>query len=467
MSFTQRIKSKSSSRGSSRVDALHPYQRTVVQNLIKKPRHGILLRPGLGKTRIALETFVRLRKSGKVGSVLTLAPLRPCYRVWPVEVGKWQYDISNVILHGRNREAALDEDVDMYVLNYEGLPWFYEAMREDPTLCPDMLIVDESAKIRNPGTQRFHYLRILNMLFERVVLMTGTPIPNGYMNLWSQQWMLDGGKALGQTLSIYRQRWFHKRKYGQFKKWEHDRGAPAEIQKAVKSTWTHIPDNVLKLPPLKHNPIMTELSKKDRKLYDQMHEEMLIELEDAKIPANHMGVVTQKCRQIANGFVYDQGKKPHFLHDNKLEAVRDLVEESGEPTIVAYEFTADGGRLQEYLRKHDIDAHMVSSAKKDADIITQWEAGKLHVLLSQATKIAEGLNLQSGGRHMVLYGMIWDLYIYDQLIKRLWRQGQKKTVMLHHVLAYHTVDETMLKAVDGKVKTQSQFLTALQADGRW
>ncbi len=441
---------------------MHDFQVVSVKALIKKPNHALFLPTGLGKTRVILTMFEQLMGKKRAGSMLVVGTLRVIYNVWPKEIAKWKFDHTYTILHGKGKKS-LDTDFDIYLINYEGLPWFYQQITENPELCPEILILDESTKIKRSSSTRFKLLKNMRKvgMFDRIIPMSGTPNPNGYMNLWTQMFMIDGGKALGQYITHYRKEFFHRVKAESYSFYVLLKGAEEKIQKKVKPLITHIPRSVIKLPPLTERVVPVSMDKRSMTLYETMRKKLVITIRKKTITAANAGVVTGKCRQIANGIVFTgEGRNIELIHEFKLDALKDILEESSEPTMVGYEFVPDGDRIQKALKGYRL-ARIGGGIKGDKEI-AQWDAGKLDVMLVQTASVAHGLNLQFGGHRLILYGLTWDLEVYQQLVERLWRQGQVNPVLVLHLLAVDTIDYAMADVLEGKAKTQREFLRAVE-----
>lgn len=436
---------------------LRNYQKVTVRDMVQNPNRGVFLAPGLGKTLCTLEAFYTLKKRRVVNSMLVVAPLRPARKVWAKEAKKWEYDFSTVLLHGKGKQE-LEYEHDIYVINYEGLPWLFDQFVKHPELAPDMLVLDESTKIKNARSKRFKLLRAMRMLFSRHYILTGGPAPNGYMDLWSQIYMLDEGEILGRYLTHYRHRWFIQTGYGGYT-YVLAQGAEEEIKKAIAPLITHFGKSALKLPPIHPNEIIVDLPEEAMRIYKEFEQQMLIEVNDTVITAASAGVLTQKLRQVSNGAIYTgRGKEYELLHDTKIDALLDLLDEINEPALIGYEFQHDLHRLETALRKEKIRYKHVDDKNAEED----WNEGKLQALLGQTAATAHGLNFQYGGRHIILFGLTWSLENFEQFYQRVWRQGQKETTFLHKIVADETVDLVMSDVLGKKDVRQKHLLAAFE-----
>ncbi len=448
--------------------------------MVQQGAAGLLLDPGLGKTSITLAAFMVLKKQKLVDRVLVIAPLRPCYSVWPVEAKKWSefVDLRVHVLHGKGKTAAaLKSDADVFVINPEGLEWLSEKRWQ----WPQMLVVDESTKFKHTSTKRFKTLRKLLGKFRRRYILTGSPAPNGLLDLFGQIYILDQGNALGRFITHYRQQYFWPTGFGGYK-WVMKTNAEKEIYRAIDPLVLRLDAaDYLKMPPKIVTTVHVELPERGRKLYDELEKKMILQLKEGDVTAFNAGVLTNKCRQVANGTVYtdllaedyrygrnvrDRGYA--VVHRAKIEATLDLVDElAGQSAIIAYDFNHEREQLEGALKSH---LHLEEvpvlgggvSPKRGREIETEWNRGQLRVLLAHPASAAHGLNLQAGGPVLIWFSLPWNLEHYDQLIHRLWRQGQTERVFVYHLVTKNTVDETVLMTLIKKNHTQRSLLDALR-----
>jgi len=469
MSFTQRKKPSGSSTSSF---IPKPYQRECIRFGISRPAAGFLLAPGLGKTAIILYVFKLLKNRGLVDELLVLAKKRIVYDVWPDEINKWKLDYDYTILHGRKKNARLSRKSDVWLMNYDGLPWLKKQKQFFRRGKRIMLACDESSKLKESGTVRFRTLKKLLPNFTRRYIMTGSPIPNGLMGLFSQVYVLDLGHTFGKYVTHFRNEYFHPAGY-MGHGWKLNDGAEKRMFKKLKPLVIRYGNDQLDLPPLTFVDRWVKLPSNARSRYDEMEREFVVQIRNHEIVAANAAVASGKLRQIANGGIYldreydvrgrPVGNRKYLrIHDRKCENLVDLIEElNGEPAFVAYEFKHDLARLRRYFpsapalnaRTSDAEA---SKMKRD------WNAGKIPLLFAHPDTAAHGLNMQGSGGIVVFFSMTWNLENYEQFIQRVWRQGQQRRVIVYRILARDTVDEIMIATVNRKDVTQQSLLKAME-----
>jgi SNF2 family DNA or RNA helicase len=443
---------------------------------------GLLLDPGLGKTSITMGAVTELKREGMFEKALVIAPRRVCHEVWPNEARDWkQFNSLRVaVLHQsseKKRMVELERDADFYVINPEGLPWLVR----NSDMKFDTLVVDESSKFKNPQTQRFKLLKPFLEGFRRRWILTGSPMPNGYMDLFGQMYILDLGASLGKYITHYRTKYFFQTGFGGYT-WKLQKGADKRITKVIKpyairlkaEDYVKMPKRIGVEPP---HFVRVTLPPKARELYDEMEEEMLVTLESGtEVKALSAAAASNKCSQIANGGLYFDkwtGDNENLImtrgfatvHDVKTEAMNDLIEEaSGMPVIVAYEFQHDLARILAALPKGTPHLGGGTTDKRAGEIIRRWNAKDIPVLPAHPAAMGHGLNLQHGGNQIIIYGIPWDYEMYDQFIRRIWRQGSEfANVFVHHLVATKTVDEAKMRALDRKATNQEGFMSALRS----
>lgn len=458
----------------------HDYQKKAVRFLLEHGAAALLLDPGLGKTSVVLKAFSALQKS-KVGErLLVVAPLRVCQAVWPVETQKWVdfEGLRIVVLHGKDKEKRLKENADIFVINPEGLAWLSTGGRFK-MLGVDTLVVDESTKFKHTRTARFKTLKPLLRYFSRRWILTGTPAPNGLLDLFGQIYLLDLGNALGQYITHYRMEYFRPVGFGGFT-WVPQPDGEARIIERLKPLALRLEaKDYLHLPNMIENRILVDLPESALKLYKEMEKELIVDIDGGKVTAGNAAAAGTKCRQVANGGLYKgdellDGVKAksaalrrewHPLHDAKTDALEDLVEElQGQSLLVAYEFDHDLQRIRARLGKDTPAFADTKNEKQLQELIAKWNRGEIPVLLAQPQSAGHGLNLQENCQHVCWYGITWDLDVYEQFIKRVLRQGNKAShVMVHYLLARGTKDEAILRALGIKGDKQERLLAALKS----
>lgn len=441
----------------------HDYQKEAIRFIITHSCAGILLDPGLGKTSICYGAYKVLRSRSLVRRVLVVSPLRPATSVWPGEQDKWDdfRGIKVSVLHGPKKELDFGR-ADIEVINPEGLPWLLHKAALKKEWPWDMLIVDESTRFKHPSTLRFKLLKTVLSRFARRYIMTGSPAPNGLLDLFGQIYILDLGNALGRYITHYRRKYFDQSGFGGYS-WSPKEKAASQIEEQIRPLVIRMAgEDYLKLPPLIYNTVKVELPPKAMMTYREMETILMTQVKNEEIIASSSAVATLKCRQIANGGIFNENHEGIDIHTAKSDAVGELVEElAGKPALIAYEFAHDLRRLQAIFPEAPHLGGGVSS-RQQRSIEDRWNAGVLPVLLAQPQSVAHGLNLQGVGAAVIWHSLTWNLEDYEQLIRRVWRQGQKDRVVVHHVVAKDTVDEVVLKTVMKKDKTQRDLLGNLK-----
>jgi SNF2 family DNA or RNA helicase len=443
---------------------------------------GAFLDPGLGKTSISLAVIKQLRAKGLIQRTLIVAPMRVCHMVWPYEAKKWSNfkDMTCAILHGSKKAEAARQDVDFFLINPEGLAWLFSDKNKAlvKAMKIDCLIVDESSKFKRTKTQRFKIIRKILPMFKRRYILTGSPTPNGLLDLFGQMYIVDMGEALGEYITWYRREYFYDIKMGAYSKYEIKPGSADRIEERIKNKVIRMDaKDYLELPHINYNKVTVELPGDARKAYEEMEKEMFSIFSDEKIiSAVSAAAASIKCRQIANGGIY---LDPEFdedsmrivksnewreVHAEKTEAVLDIVEElQGKPCLISYEFAHDKERLLKALGKNTPVLGGGASVKTSIEIEKAWNNGSIPVLLGHPQAMGHGLNLQGSGNTIIFHSLTWNYELYDQFIKRIARQGSKhKSIMVHHIIAEGTIDEVMLSVLYGKKQVQTDFMNALR-----
>ena len=436
-----------------------PYQMDALKFIYQNCNSGIFLDPGMGKTSVTLALVTALKER----PVLIVAPIRPMYKVWPDEIKKWDQfrHLKYVILHGDEKDARLNEIADIYLVNPEGLKWLTKSGWLEKVK-PKMLVIDESTKFKDYSTARFKLIKPYLKAFQRRLILTGEPAPNGYMDLFGQCFIMDLGNALGRYITHFRAQFFYQTGYGGYE-YKLRQGAAEEIQARIKPSVMRLAaEDHLDMPELIFNDIVVELDENARRIYKQFEDDFLAEVGDATILSMNAAAVGSKCRQVANGGVYDEMQFAHFVHDIKTNALNDLVEQlQGNPLLVFYEFKHDLERIKRVFPNAPCLTGM-SGSKLDT-CIDAFNRGEIPVLLGHPASAGHGLNLQESCHHVAYYGLTWDLDLYHQSYKRVWRQGQRSNrVFVHRILADKTLDKQVAKVLLNKEATQSDFLNAIK-----
>ena len=448
--------------------APHDYQAYAIDYIETHPIATVFLDMGLGKTSITL-TAIRnlLFDSFEVYRVLVIAPLRVARDTWTAEADKWDHlqDLICSVAVGNEaqRRAALLRPADVYIINRENVQWLIE--ESGINLDIDMIVIDELSSFKNHNTKRFRSLLKIRPKVSRIVGLTGTPTPNGLMDLWAQFRILDRGERLGRFITKYRADYFMPdKRNGQiiysYKPLPYAEEAIyrkiSDITISMKST------DHLKMPELISSEYTVQLSNEELSHYEELKRDLVLTLGDGEITAANAASLSNKLSQMANGAVYDDSGSVVSIHDRKLDALEDLIEAAnGKPVLVAYWFKHDLTRITERLKK----LHIPFSCLDDSTSIRRWNAGEIPVALIHPASAGHGLNLQSGGSTLVWFGVTWSLELYQQTVARLWRQGQtSQTVVVQHIVTKATIDNRIMKALSLKEHTQTALIDAVKAD---
>lgn len=442
----------------------HEYQRYATEKIIELPACGLFLEMGLGKTVSTLTAIDELINDRfEVSKVLVIAPKRVADDTWTSEASKWDHlrhlIFSKVLGTVAQREAALQVDADIYLVNRENVVWLVERLRKNWPF--DMVVVDELSSFKSNQAKRFKSLRAVRPLIRRFVGLTGTPAPNGLMDLWPEVYLLDRGERLGKTITGYRDRYFCPGKRNGFTvfTWEPKEGAEEAIHKRISDICISMKaEDYLRLPEQVVNDIRIRLDPAEMVKYRELEREKLMELDGQEITALSAAAVWGKLLQLANGAVYNGDKTVTALHQKKLDALEDILEAScGHPVLVFYNFRHDYDRLMERFGKLNPRAIQTSADIRD------WNAGRIPLMLAQPASMGHGLNIQAGGHIIVWFGLNPSLELYQQANARLHRQGQKEAVIVHRLIVDGTVDEDVVKKLETKDECQECLMEAVKA----
>ena len=440
----------------------HEYQTHCTQFILENTSAGLFLDMGLGKSVITLTALVDLLHDRfEVSKVLVIAPLRVAGTTWLDEERKWDHlqnlTISKVLGSVKERTMALYKKADIYTINRENVPWLVDFYKTDWPF--DMVIIDELSSFKSPSAKRFKALKKVRHKIKRIVGLTGTPAPNGLLDIWSQIYLLDGGERLGRTFSGYRGRYFHPQKYI-------NGGIPTDYalnDDAEDKIYDRISDicismkalEYLKMPEIIFNKIEVALSEKEMSLYRKLERDLLLPLEESDVDAANAAALSNKLLQMSGGAVYDEYGDVQHIHDRKLEALEDLIEAAnGKPVLIYYGFRHEKDRIKKCFEAEEINT---------SGDIAKWNKGDMAIALCHPASAGHGLNLQSGGCTIIWFGVTWSLELYQQANARLWRQGQKQTVIINHILTRQTIDERVMQALDNKDTGQKALIEAVKA----
>ena len=436
----------------------HDYQKKAIEKITKEKRVGLFLDLGLGKTIISLTAIVYLLNDFAITKVLVIAPKLVAENTWNTEADKWDHTrelrVSLVSGTREQRIKALKSDAEVYVIGRDNVVWLVEYLGRSWPF--DMVVIDELSSFKNPQAKRFKALKKVMPKVERVVGLTGTPSPNGLMDLWAEIYLLDRGERLGRTIGIYRQMYFKPAVMNGFVvyKWAANPGAQQKIEGLLSDICMSMSaSDYLSMPDRIDNEIKIRLPDKQMKEYRKMERDQLLTIDDKDVVALNAAAVMTKLLQMANGAVYSEDGEVLKVHHYKLDKLEEIVDVTDGPVLVFYSY------------RHDLDAIQArfpeAKVLKGSEDIKDWNAGKVKMLLAHPASVGYGLNLQGGGHVIVWYGLTWSLELYQQANGRIHRQGQKETVIIHHLIAEHTVDEQVMRALKSKDTSQRALLEAL------
>lgn len=446
----------------SKVYSPHIYQAKSLEWLLTHPKCGLFLDMGLGKTVVTL-TGISLMQGLLVNKTLIVAPKRVCELVWQQEAMEWEHTkhlrCSKVLGPASQRRAALAVDADVYLINRENVSWLC-AEYGGNYLPFDMVVLDESSSFKNHTSKRFKALSRAIIDVPRVVLLTGTPAPRGYINLWSQIYLLDQGKRLGKYITHFRNTYFTPSWNGF--SYDIQKGASTKIEELIGDLCISFQaKDWLDLPELIEVMDYVDLTTQTQEMYDEFEKEQVLEFIDSgvEVTALSAAALCNKLLQFSNGAIYYNDKHDYQeVHDEKIAKLIDIIEEAnGASVLVAYSFQHDKERLLAALKPYR--PRMLKTDQDKAD----WDAGKIQVLLGHPASMGHGLNMQKGGNIAVWFGPTWDLELYQQFNARLHRQGQRWPVMLHHIVARSTEDQRVIDTLKNKGNVQQSLKDSLSA----
>ena len=440
----------------------HSYQEYAIKFIESHPISALFLDMGLGKTSITLSAINNLLfDSFEIHKVLTICPLRVARNTWCDEIKKWDHlrNIKYSIVVGTEKEriSALNEKADIYIINRENVDWLVN--KSGYKFDFDMIVIDELSSFKNHQSKRFKSLMKIRPKVKRIVGLTGTPSSNGLMDLFAEFKVLDLGERLGYFIGQYRNTYFKPDKTNGAIVYSYK-----PLPNAEDSIYERISDitvsmkasEYLKMPELVISNYKVEMSDNEKKQYDEMKKNLICEIKDGEITVSNAGSLSNKLSQFANGAVYDDEQNIVEIHSRKLDALEDIIESmNGKPLLVAYWYKHDLQRI-----KKRFDVREIKTGKDIAD----WNKGKIPVALIHPASAGHGLNLQQGGSTLVWFGLTWSLELYQQTNGRLYRQGQKNTVVIQHIVTKGSIDEQILKALERKNKTQEDLIEAVKAN---
>jgi SNF2 domain protein len=439
----------------------HNYQNYAKDFILAHKVSALFLDCGLGKTITTLTAINELMyDSFEISKVLIIAPLRVAQSTWKDEIKKWDHlnllRYSIAVGDEKERLKALKQTSDIYIINRENVDWLVTKSGIDFNF--DMLIIDELSSFKSHTSKRFKSLLKIRPYFERVVGLTGTPSSNGLMDLWAEFRVLDLGERLGRYITHYRNEYFlpDKRNGAVIFSYKPQPNAEERIYRRLADmTISMKSTEYLKMPELILNELEINLGEEDQIKYKKFKKEMVMTIQEKEIDAINAASLSNKLIQLANGSIYDEDKKFYEVHNKKLDKLEEIIESAnGKPVLVAYWFKADKERIEKRFKVREI---------KTADDIKQWNKGMIDLALIHPASAGHGLNLQSGGSTLVWFSLTWSLELYQQTNARLYRQGQKNTVVIHHLITKNTIDEDIMKSLKRKDKTQESLMNAVKA----
>lgn len=442
----------------------HKYQKHSIDYIIEHDRCGLILDMGLGKTVVTLTAIQDLMYDYfAIRKVLVIAPLRVAQYTWSDEVEKWDHlkglTISKVLGSAAQRERGLEVDADIYIINRENVVWLVDYLGKDFNF--DMVVIDEWSSFKSSKSRRFRALKKVMPIVDRFVGLTGTPATNGYMDLWSQLYLLDQGERLYPTLTRFRDIFFSPGRRNGHIIYEYNLrdGAEERIQEKISDVCISLQaKDWLDMPDRDDREILIDLDKKVMKQYqDFERESILLYEEDKAILGVNAGAVTNKLLQFSNGAVYyDDQKKVMHIHDQKLDALEYIIEAAnGKPVLVFYSYKHDLARIDKRFSQ--------AQTLDNEHIFKRWNKGEIELLVCHPASMGHGLNMQDGGNIVVWFGLPWSLELYQQANARLYRQGQKQKVFIYHILAKNTHDEDVMKNLKHKDVNQQDLIDAVKA----
>ena len=465
---------------------LHNYQKACVEHIITHPFCGVFLDMGLGKTVSTLTAINYLMNDYcEINSVLVIAPKRVAESVWQEEAEKWVHlqhlRFSKIIGTQKQRIAAIMETkADIYIISRDNVAWLC-ALYGGGKLPFDMVVVDELSSFKSYKSVRFKALRGARPYLKRLVGLTGTPAPNGLIDLWPQIYLMDRGDRLEKTISRYREKYFRPGQTNGHVVYSYNLMSDSEqlIHKKIEDICISMKaDDYLEMPLRTDNYIKLRMPDDIKKQYDDFEKNKILDLlntvetveeedEDGNVKlvqkpvevnAVNAAALSNKLLQFANGAVYDEDKNVFPIHNIKLDALKEIVENSnGQSILVAWTYQFDKNRILEYLK-----SYKPRELKTNKDI-EDWNAGRIQVMLAHPASAGHGLNLQAGGNIIVWFGQTWSLELYQQFNARLYRQGQQKGVIIHHLIMKGTHDEDVIQALKAKNKKQNALIDSIKA----
>lgn len=443
----------------------HAYQQRAIDHILNEPYVGLFMDMGLGKTVTTLFAIKALRyEMFQIHKVLVIAPKKVAEATWQSEIEKWDgldmLKVSTILGSAKEREVAATTPADVYIINRDNVQWLAEFFKKKWPY--DMVVLDESSSFKNHRAKRFRALKTVRGRINRIVELTGTPAARDYMDLWAQLYLLDAGQRLGYTITQYRDNFFRpdKRNGSVVFSYKLRPGAGEVITDAISDIcFSMKAKDYLTLPDMIVNDVPVQLSEDAMKKYKQLQRDYVLALPDDKaIDAGTAAVLRNKLLQVASGSVYDELGDSQFIHDCKLEALSELIEQINEPVLLFYSFKHSIPYIENEMHKMKKSVRMYEGPQDAKD----WNEGKIDVLIAHPASCAYGLNLQFGGHHIVWFGLTDSLELYLQANARLHRQGQEKPVFVHRLLCNDTADMMVKAGLEAKDRAQEELLERMK-----
>ena len=444
----------------------HDYQTRAIEWCLNKPRCGLFLPMGAGKTVITLTAIANLKKSGEANKVLIIAPIRVARTTWPAEIDKWDHtkSLTYSLVDGdvKKRTRALEQDSDIYIVGKEQVVWLCETVGKSWPF--DMVVVDELSTFKNPQAQRFKALKKQVKKFKRFIGLTGTPAPRGIPDLWSQMFLIDAGTRLGKSIGSFRKQYLIPERSNGYivYSWAVRDGAQKEIESKISDVVMSLDSSeCVELPDINYINVPITLPKTVKKRYDAFKKDLVLELTTTDVSASNLGVLCGQLLQFTSGQIYthDPSLPVDTIHDEKLKALDDLLTAAnGEPVIIYYYYKHEKERIMTLLKSKKLRVSCLDDEKD----VERWNNHDLDVLLLHPASAGHGLNLQAGGSVIIWYTLPnFNLELYQQANARLYRQGQTEKVRVYHLLVDDSIDIDMMNALEKKEVPQSTLLDAL------
>lgn len=443
----------------------HKYQEMAIEKIYSTPRCGLFLDMGLGKTVITLTAIEDLiYNQFEVSKVLVIAPLRVAEDTWSRESQKWDHlkdlRISKILGTPQQRRLALAREADVYIINRENVVWLTDELSGiGDGWFFDMVVIDELSSFKSPKAQRFRALKKYISRSSRVVGLTGTPAPNGLIDLWSQMYLIDGGERLGKTVSGYRERYFTPNQRNQttiFNYKPKDNADKSIMDKLSDICVSMKAEDWLEMPERIDSIVDVKMTPEQKSSYERFEKEAYMQFMEGEVTAASAAALTNKLLQYSNGAMYTDAGEYAVTNNSKLDALEEIVEAAnGKPILCFYSFRHD---LERILKKFKYAVKLEGS-----DDIEKWNNGEIPLLLAHPSSAGHGLNLQSGGNIIVWYGLTWSLELYQQANARLYRQGQEQAVIIHHLITEGTCDSRVYESLQGKANVQDELIHSLKA----